>query len=70
MTSERIKEIQETTAYPQSVSVMLALNQVWNECAQERSYSEEEVLKLLIKFNQEIHEVEDVRGWFEQFKKK
>ena len=37
---------------------------------QERMYSEEEVIKLLIKFNQEIQEVEDVRGWFEQFKKK
>jgi hypothetical protein len=34
MTSERIKEIQEETAYPQSVSVMLALNKVWNECEQ------------------------------------
>lgn len=34
MTSERIKEIQQQTAYPESVSVMLALNQVWNECEQ------------------------------------
>jgi hypothetical protein len=33
-------------------------------------YSEEEVIQLLIKFNQEIQEVEDVRGWFEQFKNK
>ena len=33
-------------------------------------YSEEEAIQLLIKFNQEIIEVEDVRGWFEQFKKK
>ena len=32
-------------------------------------YSEEEVIQLLIKFNQEIQEVEDVRGWFEEFKK-
>lgn len=37
MTSERIKEIQETTAYPNSVSVKQALLQVWNECAQEQS---------------------------------
>ena len=37
---------------------------------QERSYSEEEVVKLLIKFNQEIQEVENVREWFEEFKKK
>jgi hypothetical protein len=36
----------------------------------EKMYSEEEVIQLLIKFNQEIQEVENVRGWFEQFKKK
>ena len=36
----------------------------------ERMYSEEEVTQLLIKFNQEIQEIEDVKGWFEQFKKK
>jgi hypothetical protein len=33
------------------------------------TYSEEEVIQLLIKFNQEIHEVENVREWFEKFKK-
>ncbi len=50
MTSERIKEIQEQTAYPQSVSVMKALKQVWNECEQDSTkYSEEEVLILLQK---------------------
>lgn len=32
MTSERIKEIQNKTAYPNSVSVQSALFQVWNEC--------------------------------------
>ena len=37
MTSDRIKEIQQKTAYPNSVSVKQALLQVWNECAQERS---------------------------------
>jgi len=36
MTSERIKEIQEGTAYPESSSVKQALLQVWNECEQER----------------------------------
>ena len=36
MNSDRIKEIQETTAYPESVSVMVALKQVWNECEQEQ----------------------------------
>lgn len=34
MDSERIKEIQYTTAYPNSVSVKQALLQVWNECEQ------------------------------------
>jgi hypothetical protein len=37
---------------------------------QERMYSEEETIQLLIKFNQEIQEVENVKDWFEQFKKK
>ena len=36
MNSDRIKEIQETTAYPESTSVMLALKQVWNECEQDK----------------------------------
>jgi hypothetical protein len=36
----------------------------------ERMYSEEETIQLLIKFNQEIQEVENVKDWFEQFKKK
>jgi hypothetical protein len=53
MTSDRIKEIQSKTAYPDSISVQQALLQVWNECEQcnehkqERSYSEEEVRNLL-----------------------
>lgn len=34
MTSDRIKEIQDETAYPESVSVMLALKRVWHETAQ------------------------------------
>jgi hypothetical protein len=33
-TSERIKEIQQQTAYPESISVQQALLQVWNECSQ------------------------------------
>lgn len=36
MTTERIKEIQSKTAYPESVSVKQALLQVWNECEQEQ----------------------------------
>jgi hypothetical protein len=34
MTSERIKEIQFETAYPNSISVQQALLKVWNECQQ------------------------------------
>ena len=37
MTSERIKEIQDATAYPESVSVQQSLLKVWNECEQEKS---------------------------------
>ena len=36
MTTERIKEIQNKTAYPDSISVQQALLQVWNECEQEQ----------------------------------
>ena len=35
MNSDRIKEIQVATAYPDSNSVQQALLQVWNECAQD-----------------------------------
>jgi len=38
MNSDRIKEIQKTTAYSDSVSVQQALLQVWNECEQEKSH--------------------------------
>jgi len=34
MTTERIKEIQSKTAYPDSISVQQALLQVWNESEQ------------------------------------
>lgn len=36
MTTDRIKEIQQETAYPESVSVQQALLKVWNETAQEQ----------------------------------
>lgn len=42
----------------------------WQQEQDKGKYSDEEAIQLLIKFNQEIREVEDVRGWFEQFKKK
>lgn len=34
MDSNRIRDIQEKTAYPNSISVQQALMQVWNECEQ------------------------------------
>jgi hypothetical protein len=37
MNSQRIKEIQEQTAFPESLSVKQALLQVWNECQQEHN---------------------------------
>jgi hypothetical protein len=37
---------------------------------QERLYDDEELIQTLIKFNQEIYEVEDVREWFKKFKNK
>lgn len=36
MTTERIKEIQAETGYPDSVSIQQALLKVWNECEQEK----------------------------------
>lgn len=71
MTSERIKEIQEQTAYPQSVSVMKALKQVWNECEQDSTkYNEEEVRGLLIRFHNEFPNRRDINEWFNKNKKK
>jgi hypothetical protein len=48
MTTDRIKEIQEKTAHPNSVSVQQALLQVWNECEQntaDKKYTKEDMLK-------------------------
>jgi hypothetical protein len=36
----------------------------WQQEQDKNKYSEEEVIRLLIKFNQEIQEVKDVREWF------
>lgn len=51
MTSERIKEIQEETAYPNSVSVQQALLKVWNECVQE---PKQETLEEVGMYQQEL----------------
>jgi len=70
MTSKRIKEIHESTAYPESVSVYRALLQVWNECAQEyRNQSivlpdREELIKSMIeksKFSQSTWQFDEGR---------
>lgn len=46
MTANRIKEIQDKIAFPDSVSVYQALFQVWNECEQDnkdKKYTEDDV---------------------------
>ena len=72
MTSDRIKEIQETTAFPNSVSVCQALMKVWNECEygqNSRMYSEEDMEKAFQNgLNRSFDS--DFDRWFEQFKKK
>lgn len=61
MNSDRIKEIQMTTAYPESVSVMLALKQVWNECEQEKvkNLSSKPMLA------DRLPNAEDVKRWYQ-----
>ena len=61
MDSDRIKEIQETTAYPQSVSVHQALLQVWNECEQDKSTHITHIRNILIAFNKQMS---DQHSWF------
>jgi hypothetical protein len=71
MTTERIKEIQKTTAYPDSTSVQQALLQVWNECEQERSYSEEDIKQAYLDGCKiKLTNIYHLEKWFEQFKKK
>ena len=57
MTSERIKEIQDGTAYPESTSVKQALLQVWNECEQEKSKNPIDINKLRDEFFAECTEL-------------
>ena len=44
MNTERIKEIQQETAYPDSIGVQQALLKVWNECEQEKAVKNNAVL--------------------------
>lgn len=51
MTADRIKEIQDKTAFPDSVSVCQALLQVWNECQEDNSnkkYTEEDLRQAIL----------------------
>ena len=48
MNTERIKEIQQETAYPESISVQQALLKVWNECEQEKAVKNNAVLPLVM----------------------
>lgn len=41
MNADRIREIQLETAYPQSMSVYVALLKVWNECEQSKHIENE-----------------------------
>ena len=47
MDSNRIEEIQKGTAYPNSVSVMSALKQVWNECEHEKKHNKKAMIYTL-----------------------
>jgi hypothetical protein len=78
MKQEILEEVAENR-YVQGVYVINGIDicEASRECfiegakwQMERMYREEDVIQLLIKFNQEVREIEDVREWFEQFKKK
>lgn len=56
MTVERIKEIQQTTPYPNSISIYSALMQVWNEVEQEKDKQESKAADLLNPM-QKIHAI-------------
>tara|TARA_R110000868_G_scaffold271032_2_gene530521 strand:+ start:1334 stop:1561 length:228 start_codon:yes stop_codon:yes gene_type:complete len=44
MNTDRIKEIQQETAYSESVSVQQALLKVWNECEQDKAVNKNDLL--------------------------
>ena len=60
MNTDKIKEIQSKTAYPNSQSVQQALLKVWNECAQEH---ERLIDELIIKINKTSlgHDYKDLK---------
>ena len=73
MTSERIKEIQQQTAYPDSISVQQALLQVWNECSQlpKQEISDEEIEEATSNPDNDGYSFRDGAKWYrEQLKLK
>jgi hypothetical protein len=68
-TLEEAKKYAELSYYGDEVDAFVR-GVKWQKEQDNNKYSDEEVIQLLIKFNQEIQEVENVRGWFKQFKKK
>ena len=44
MNTDRIKKIQQETAYPDSISVQQALLKVWNECEHEKVVNKNDLL--------------------------
>jgi len=59
MTTDRIKEIQEGTAHPNSVSVQQALLQVWNECAQQSQSEIDELNRAVDNLMKARHELQE-----------
>ena len=81
MTTERIKEIQQKTAYPDNRSVQQALLQVYNECSQfhQQEISDDEIFKGIIehckiqhnRISSEINAMIEGAKWYrEQLKSK
>jgi len=62
MTSERIKEIQEGTAYPNSLSVKQALLQVWNECEQHNNKEDNSIIIEMLQ-----SKIKDNEGTMEEY---
>ena len=69
MDTDRIKEIQQGTAYPDSVSVQQALLKVWNETSQEQlrigavsGMLPDEVPNLFVTLAQQIHYESVING--------
>ena len=59
MTTDRIKEIQECTAYPNSKSVQIALLQVWNECEQQKQSEIDELNQAVDNLMKARHELQE-----------